>query len=128
MKKICFLATFFLVLWGHTHSFAQTHALWQDVSEAAIPVRAERVIRPAAYRTLSLAFRQMKEVLGEAPQRFVEDGKPLEVSIPWPDGSMKVFEVWYAPLMHPDLAARYPQIKTFAGRQKDKKGNLIRLD
>ncbi len=128
MNKIHLSIAFLLVLWGHLSSFAQTQPLWQDISEAAIPVRAERVIQPAAYRTLSLAFRQMQEMLDEAPQRFTERGKPLEVSIPWPDGEMKVFEVWYAPVMHPDLAARYPKIKTFAGRQKGKAGNLIRLD
>ncbi len=125
IKNICLVASLLLFA-GNACISAQS--LWQDIPETAIPQRGDRLVEAAAYRSLFLAFRQMKERLDEAPERFVEAGKPVEVQIPWPDGGFKTFEVWYAPLMHPELAARYPQIKTFAGRQKENPADLIRLD
>ena len=101
--------------------------LWRAVEESTVPLRGSRPIQPLHFRMWSLAFRQMKDLLAEAPLRF-EGQKPVEVEIPWPDGSIKLFEVWYVPLMHPELAQRYPHIRTFAGRQKDDPASLIRLD
>ncbi len=124
MKK---LLLFSLLLFLFLQAQAQKESLWLDVAEADVPVRGIRPVQPLHHRTLFLAFRQMQALLDSAPLRF-EGQKPVEVEIPWPDGSMRLFEVWYVPLMHPDLARSYPQIRTFAGRQKSDPASLIRLD
>ncbi|HMX39780.1 MAG TPA: zinc-dependent metalloprotease family protein, partial [Saprospiraceae bacterium] len=36
--------------------------------------------------------------------------------------------VWQAPVMHPDLAARYPQIRTFMGRGLASRHLIVRMD
>ena len=37
------------------------------------------------------------------------------ITLPMPDGTTRDFKVWYTPMMEPELAARYPDIRTFTG-------------
>jgi hypothetical protein len=110
---------------------AQTgHAYWTDVPEAAItmPESAEREVVPQQYRTLKLDLRGLRKALSTAPQERALKATParLLLDMPMPDGSVKTFDVWESSVMQPGLAARYPQIRTFAGRSVD--GAIIRFD
>ncbi|MEZ4958744.1 MAG: zinc-dependent metalloprotease family protein [Saprospiraceae bacterium] len=95
---------------------------WLDLPESDFAQQdMQRRIIPLKYRTLSLDFPSMKKILSKAPVRFspaAEGDKPL-LSIPMPDGGFDLFELVDAPVMHPDLAARYPYIRSFAGTSKD---------
>lgn len=37
------------------------------------------------------------------------------ITLPMPDGTARDFKVWNTPMMEPELAARYPDIRTFSG-------------
>lgn len=50
------------------------------------------------------------------------------ITMPLPDGSFARFEVVESPVMEPDLAARYPQIRTYTGRGIDDRAATIRFD
>ena len=58
--------------------------------------------RPARYRLLTLA-----------EDRWPAD--TFELWLPRPDGTEVRFRVWPAPVLAPGLAARYPDIRTYAG-------------
>jgi hypothetical protein len=94
---------------------------WFDTPESRFAkVDDVRHIVPEKYRSLTLDLEQLKALLDEAPMRFsaeAEAGQP-SLTIPMPDGSMQAFQVVEAPVMHPDLAARYPYIRSFAGWSK----------
>jgi subtilisin-like proprotein convertase family protein len=103
--------------------FAQTkNNPWQDVAENAFAAKnAKRLIVPSKYRTLSLNQAVLDEILSEAPMRFTEEaeaGQPT-LSLPMPDGSFQNFKVVEAPVMHPDLAAEFPYLRSYAGWSKE---------
>src|SRR5262249_25195958 len=51
-----------------------------------------------------------------------------EIEIPLPDGSLRTFRVWQAPMMEPALAAKYPDIKTFTAEAADNRTITAKLD
>ncbi|MBK8562596.1 MAG: hypothetical protein IPN76_04435 [Saprospiraceae bacterium] len=59
----------------------------------------------------------MKATLDGVPMRFTPEVETYKatLTIPMPDGSMQEFQMVEAPVMHPDLAARYPYMRSFAG-------------
>ncbi len=101
---------------------------WADISESEIAFGVgTRDILPNAYRTLHLDFVQLKTVLAAAPQEqdFVL-GKPgALLDFPLPAGGFESYEVWEAPVMAPELTAKYPNIRSYAGRNRQ--GDFIRF-
>ncbi len=84
---------------------------------------------PQAWRALSLDLDAMRNYLRHAPMEFTADAQnqPLELMLPMPDGTMHPFQVWESPIMEPGLAAKYPMIKTYAGKSQTNPGTTIRF-
>ena len=116
MKKIttC-LFTLFVVV----SIFAQSavNNFWADVSESQIlnTSNAVRGIAAQHYRSLSLDIEGLKNVLTQAPMEAT-GGLALWISLPLPDGTMASFEVVESPVMMPGLAAKFPEIKSYKGK------------
>ncbi|MBK8900956.1 MAG: hypothetical protein IPM53_07230 [Anaerolineaceae bacterium] len=103
--------------------------LWQDVNEALLRLEGDRPIVPTAYRTVSLDWSKLNALLAAAPegldQMAVSD---VVLSLPLPDGGYGRFQVSETAVMHPDLAAKFPDIKTYAGIGLDDATAYARLD
>ena len=95
--------------------------LWTDISESSIIVTGEKLINPSVYRTVALNVDEMKALLDSAPLEFTREAinNPIVVSLPMPDGAFQSFYCVESPVMHPDLALRYPEIKTYLGQGKE---------
>ncbi|MBK9017251.1 MAG: hypothetical protein IPM82_26125 [Saprospiraceae bacterium] len=90
---------------------------WTILEESTLASRnQERWIVPEKYSSFLLDAASMRSALERVPQRFNTQGETAIVHLPMPDGSFEEFAIVEAPLMHPDLAARYREIRTFSGQ------------
>ncbi len=115
MKSLCI--TTLLVLSFALHSAAQP--TWVPVREEQIAADpSDRLVVPKVYRLYRLDFDQMRAYLQKAPseQDYLDGAKGLPLNLPLPNGQLVGFEVWEAPVMHPDLGAAFPDIRSFAGK------------
>lgn len=53
---------------------------------------------------------------------------PVLLSLPLPDGEMVEFSIVRNSAMHPDLAAKYPSIRTFDGKAVKRPGMVAKID
>ncbi len=104
--------------------------LWAEATPQQLPSQEKRLITPQAYRSLQLNFEQMKSLLAHAPSRFGESPKKSDIimPLPLPDGRTAHFRVYDAPVMHPDLAAKYPGIRSFVGQGVEDPTAIVRFD
>ena len=100
---------------------------WQRVrATAAVPAGAKRLVKPVRFAAFTLDRRALDGVLRRAPgERSGRAG--LVVSIPTPEGRLERFALTSAPVMTPGLAARHPEIRTYAGRSLTDRATTIRL-
>lgn len=128
-----------LVLSALIHSFAtqpslaaaQSEPLWQDVSQTALnSVSGERWVQPLTYRGLRLNQTALTKLLVKAPleRTAAAQTQPVIISIPLPDGSQGRFRFVESPIMAPELAAKFPTLKTYAGQGLDDPTASVRFD
>mgnify|MGYP001160606718 CR=1 FL=1 len=92
--------------------------LWTDRQETEIVLRGERVIIPQAYRTVSLNKNVLTNLLSQAPietNNFYLQ-RTIQIELPMPDGSMQKFAFVESPVMSSELAAKFPEIKTYLAK------------
>lgn len=110
--------------------------VWRDVSERSIAAAktrrtsaANRTVVPQVYRTLQLDRSALETQLKSVPPEF---GVPMEISsefeIPLPDGKFARFHLQESPIMEPELAAKFPEIKTYVGQGIDDPTATMRMD
>ena len=112
--------------------------IWEDIEEATIKTRVsaatgappKRDIVPQAYRTLQLNRSALANLLATAPPEFSGPikTKGTELQIPLPSGGFGRFRIQESPIMEPELAAQFPQIKTYVGQGIDDPTATMRID
>lgn len=87
-------------------------AFWQDVneSEVSLPLTAEAHFPLTDYRLFALE--------SDAFRGSLKSGR-LSVSLPDPEGGSVVLQLESRPVMHPDLAARYPELQSYRATGAD---------
>ena len=125
------LLIFTLFLFFFNQVSAQTN-LWTDIREKEIQLspNAERHIFPTTFRTLKLEKAAIETALASAPNEvdFYQGSPGIVLEFPTPDGTYERYEVWYSPVMAPELCAQYPNIRSYAGRSIKGTASLIRFD
>ena len=104
--------------------------VWSVPEQGAItsvqPQRAD--IR--SYRRVALDQNALEAILRTAPMEFSEAAgeKRLILTLPDPDGTFARFSIAESPIMAPELAARFPEIKTYTGSGIDDPTATTRFD
>ncbi|MFK8028900.1 MAG: reprolysin-like metallopeptidase [Gammaproteobacteria bacterium] len=100
---------------------APTHSadgIWSQASEAQIATSGVRMISPNAYQTVRFDADRFRSLLGNQGR----------ISLPMADGRFVEFEMVDAPVMSKELAAKFPDIRTWSGSASDNSGAWARID
>ena len=100
--------------------------VWTDIAEAAMDHAGSRAVQPTHYRTLQLDVEALEAQLSRVPMEG--SGTSQEILLPLPDGSLQRFAIVESPVMAPELAARYPEIKSYLGQGIDDPTATMRMD
>ena len=99
--------------------------LWQKVSRFSAPAtqaskatKAKKAKRnlPRKYRMLELNVHALEAILRRAPAEDVWNRKKgVELTLPTADGGFKTYSISQTSMMEPELAEKYPELKTYTG-------------
>ncbi len=96
--------------------FAQTNRIWKEISQKPTSEIFENkagILYPKVY---SLDFAGLKNALAKAPQMYSKSKKSeVVISFPNADGILENFKVRENSNFAPELAAQYPDIKSYIG-------------
>jgi Metallo-peptidase family M12B Reprolysin-like len=106
--------------------------LWQGVDQIpAAPANARLGIRPKEFKAFTLDAAMLRSTLASAPLEFASGlarDAGIEITLPMPDGTFARFTVEESPVMAPELAAKFPAIKSYFGRGIDDPSATLQLD
>ena len=89
---------------------------WISINSLEIRTAGERTIIPEKYKIYRLVNDNLKELLFSAPNELNATLKNSQtiIELPMPNGKIERFKVVDASIMAPELAAQFPNIKTFS--------------
>ncbi|MBL0356895.1 MAG: proprotein convertase P-domain-containing protein [Chitinophagaceae bacterium] len=124
---------FFFLLMAATifNTVTAQQSFFSDAAESAMKkADQKRVIVPERYRTLQLDTAGLLPFMRLLPseQHIVDRNTTPVIIIPMPDGSTARFHIWESSVMAPELAAAYPELRTFTGQGIDDRSATIKLD
>ncbi|MYM94501.1 hypothetical protein GTP90_11590 [Rugamonas sp. FT81W] len=108
-----------------------TGEFWQDVGPAGgRSAQAAGTSGPRRFHAASLNRNGLKQLARSAPLERTDAAavSPLIISLPHPDGGYQRFAIVDSPIMEAGLAAKHPEIKTYAGKGIDDPNASLRMD
>jgi len=103
---------------------------WNDLATPKAGNGRKADVKAERLRALSLDRAALETALGQAPQEdtAAARGAPLVVSLPAPNGGFQRFALERSAVMAPELAAKHPEIATYAGHGIDDPAATIHAD
>lgn len=126
----------FVAMWAGA-AMAQTGStspdgIWQAAQDRIVAQAAADpwITQVRSYRVSQLAKGNLQNALAQAPIEAAvrPDHSSAVISLPMPDGSFQQFSFVESPVMHPKLAAKFPEIKTYVGQGLDDPHAAARFD
>ncbi|RAR50460.1 reprolysin-like metallopeptidase [Flavobacterium lacus] len=126
MKKLLFLIFCVLISFS---SYSQKNYWEKSTKENLSPIqRVQRTTIPVEYEVFTLDLQNFKAELLKAPKR--ESSQLLSnviVNFPNAEGEFESFRIYEASIMHPDLQAQFPDIKSYVGVGLGNKSAMVRF-
>ncbi|MFN4080062.1 MAG: reprolysin-like metallopeptidase [Saprospiraceae bacterium] len=90
---------------------------------------AEQGAFPVRFHAYDLQYESLRDHLAEAPTENSEAAKngACVVLMPNAEGHLEAFKVWTVQVMDPELAAMFPDIRTYAGVSLERPGHILRV-
>ncbi len=108
--------------------FAQDGKFWKKQNTSKVNISKSALAKSLPDKAIyKLDVVALKKALNGAPDRGTARKSRVIVSFPNADGVMERFHVFEAAVLHPDLSARYPNIKSYAGIGVDNPTDRIRF-
>ncbi len=103
---------------------------WQSTDLAQVTqIQGTNYLQASNFELYQLSMAAIRNDLQQAPLEFTPAAeRALVFSIPNPTGGFDRFHVVEAPIMAPELAAQFPDIKTYRGQGIDDAAATVRLD
>jgi hypothetical protein len=122
LRLLCLVA-----LLGYSLAWGQDKNFWKQevISSSRITKQSHQALK--SYQTFSLNLSGLQEALSNAPQRSSSLQSSVQISIPNSQGKLERFSIFEASIMHPDLQARYPDIRSYVGKGIDDPSAVIRF-
>ena len=101
----------------------------QDIWQEVIPAQRQAIAaqtNASSSRYFDADIQALQRILELSPAEHIGDRSNI-VHIPMPDGSFARFAIVESPIMEPELAARYPQLKNYKAYGIDDPGATGRL-
>src|SRR5215213_5952063 len=113
-----------------TSQVASSARPWQDVDRKSLPkFRVREQHGPRSYRSLKLNVESLKATLRRAPMESSSASEEaITLDLPVPGVDFMRFNIKDSPIMDPQLANRYPEIKTYRGQGIDDPTAITRFD
>ncbi len=107
-------------------SSAQTDRLWSETSEKSTSEIFQNKLTISHPKLYSLDINGLKNALAKAPKRLATGEKSeILISFPNAEGKMESFKVRENSNFDPQLAARYPDIKSYVGEGLGDAGTTV---
>jgi len=89
----------------------------------------EAWVRPVVFNAAALDTQVMRANLAAAPMEGTPEAElnPIIIDLPMPEGGFQAFAVYESPVMEAPLQAKYPMIRTYAGRSLEDDTARVRL-
>ncbi|RAP37064.1 hypothetical protein B1207_06485 [Legionella quinlivanii] len=122
------LITAFLVLFSATLFAQSTIRIGEDV-DSSLASAANPAIHARHYRLVKIDIQSLYSELALAPHRDnLSSSKALVIELPHPNGQNRQYKLVENSTMAPDLAAKFPEIKTYDAYSTDDSAELVKLD
>ena len=116
MRKL--LLTLIVILAAINLSKANVSDWFKPVKQESI--KNEKLARrnsiPSSAYFYEIDLQKLKSALATAPLRGTLNSSPVVIDFPNAYGKTEQFKVYESPIMHRDLASKYPMIKTYAAQ------------
>jgi predicted Zn-dependent protease len=113
-------------------AFAQDRIVdnfFNDVNPATLTTQSKNSIRATHYRLIQIDLSQLYAELENVPHRDgLKSGTATQIALPLPDGTSKLYRIVENSTLHPELAAKYPTIKTYDAYGITDPGEFVKLD
>lgn len=111
-------------------SFSREINPWKDVKENTIALgKTERHIHPSKYRLMSLNVELLQQNLKSVQlESSTLKSEPIFLSLPNPDGGFSEYRVFKNTTMHPDLEAKFPEIRTYNAVNVNNSKEVVKID
>ncbi len=104
--------------------------VWREVTQQNFVAAGERLIVPERYRLVALDQNMFSALFHSAPMEgsTAANDNAAVVALPLPYGGVAHFRIVESQVMAPELAAKFPEIRTWSGQGIDDPSATVKLD